>query len=94
MAVSTQSFTVTTTRVQIASTADDRQIGPDVWLYGEFHGSSNKIAIGGSDVTLATGIHIYGGDKLGPIRLRNADAIYAISDAAGGVALHVMVVGD
>lgn len=94
MAVTSQSVSVGTTAVLVASTSDDRQTGPDVWLYGEYHGSSNKIAIGGSGVTLASGIHIYGGEKFGPIRLRNNDALYAISDAVGGLDLRVLITGD
>lgn len=94
MAVRSFSQTVTTTRAPIAADIpDDLVSGCAVWLYAEHHGSSSKIAIGGPDVTLATGTHLYGGEKIGPIQLQDGETLYVISDDAVGLDLRVLVTG-
>lgn len=95
MAISSSTFTITSsTATPIASTDNDTTIGTTVWVYLEAHGSSNKCAIGGADVTLSNGIHIYGGEKFGPVRLRLGETLYAISDSAGGLDLRVLETGE
>lgn len=93
MAINSQSYTVTTTRQAITFADDDRASGTTVWLYGEYHGSSNKIAFGGPEVTLATGLHLYGGEKFGPIHIAHGETLYVISDSAGGLDLRVLTQG-
>lgn len=93
MAVKSIQQTITTTRAAISIPLDDRIAGCTIWVYSENHGSSNKIALGGDDVTMANGVHLYGGEKLGPITLQNGETLYAISDAAGGLDLRVMAIG-
>jgi hypothetical protein len=70
MEITAYSLNVTTTRQQITPTNLTDEFGTTIWLYGEFHGASHKVAIGGSDVTLANGMHVYGGEKFGPVRTR------------------------
>jgi hypothetical protein len=93
MAVKAFSQTVTTTRAAITIADTDSTQGRSVWLYGEYHGSSNKCAIGGDDVTMSNGLHIYGGEKVGPINLGLGETLYVVSDAAGGIEMRVLVVG-
>lgn len=93
MAVKSFSQTVTTTRAPITIPIENRISGCTLWLYGEYHGSSNKIAVGGDDVTIATGVHLYGAEKLGPITLQDGETLYVISDAAGGLDLRVLATG-
>lgn len=93
MAVRSTSQTITTTRAAITVNLDDKISGCTLWLYGEYHGSSNKIALGGDDVTMTNGVHLYGGEKLGPIVLQNGETLYAISDAVAGIDLRVMATG-
>lgn len=94
MAIRTQSLLVTTTRQQITIADTDSMAGQRVWIYGEFHGSSNKIAIGGTDVTIANGIHVYGGEKFGPIEMASGETLHVISDSAGGLDVRVMTQGS
>lgn len=94
MAVTSQSVSITTTRTALSlDPVEDSTYGCTVWLYSENHGSSNKIAIGGSDVTIANGLHIYGGEKFGPITLGHGETLYAISDSAGGLDLRILTLG-
>jgi hypothetical protein len=93
MAVKAFSQTVTTTRAAVTISDTDSTQGRTVWLYGEFHGSSNKVAVGGDDVTMANGVHIYGGEKFGPLDLGLGETLYVVSDAAGGIDLRVLVIG-
>lgn len=94
MAVRAFSQTVTTTRAPIAADLpDDPVSGCTLWLYGEYHGSSSKVAIGGPDVTIANGIHLYGGEKFGPITLQDGETLYAVSEEVAGLDLRVLVVG-
>lgn len=93
MAITTQKLTVTTTRQQVPTPDTDVMKGTTLWLYGEYHGSSNKIAFGGSDVTLATGIHLYGGEKFGPIFIQSHESLHVISDSAEGLDLRVLSIG-
>lgn len=88
-----RSFTVTTTRQQITLSDDDLISGTDIWLYGEYHGSSSKIAFGGADVTMANGLHLYGGEKFGPIHISHGESLYVVSDSADGIDLRVLQVG-
>lgn len=88
-----RSFTVTTTRQQITLFDDDLIAGTTIWLYGEYHGSSSKIAFGGADVTLANGMHLYGGEKFGPIHLSHGEALYVISDSEAGLDLRILQAG-
>jgi hypothetical protein len=94
MDITGKSLTVTTTRQAITATDQTDEFGTTVWLYGEFHGSSNKVAIGGSDVTMSNGIHIYGGEKFGPLRIPKGETLYVISDSAGGLDLRVLAMGS
>lgn len=91
--IKTQSITVTTTRTSIPVLDDDRASGTTLWLYGEFHGSSEKIAFGGSDVTIANGLHLYGGEKFGPIYLAHGETLYVVSTSETGVDLRVLQQG-
>jgi hypothetical protein len=93
MAIKSFSQLVTTTRAALNIQDTDNTDGCQVWLYGEYHGSSNKVAIGGADVTLANGIHIYGGEKFGPINLGHGEQIHVISDSATGIDLRVLLRG-
>lgn len=94
MEITAYSLNVTTTRRAITPTDLTDEFGTTVWLYGEFHGSSHKVAIGGADVTLANGIHIYGGEKFGPIRIPRGESLYVISDSADGLDLRVLAMGS
>lgn len=94
MEITAYSLTVTTTRQAITPTDLTDEFGTTVWLYGEYHGSSNKVAIGGADVTLDNGIHIYGGEKFGPIRIPRGESLYVISNSAGGLDLRVLAMGS
>jgi hypothetical protein len=94
MEITCKSLTVTTTRQAITATDQTDEYGTTVWLYGEFHGSSNKVAIGGSDVTVSNGIHIYGAEKFGPIRIPKGETLWVISDSAGGLDLRVLSMGS
>lgn len=85
--------TVTTTAAPIVITDTDSAYGHDVYLYNETTGTNKQIAIGGPTVTLGNGVHLYGGEKYGPIRLGHADVLYAISNDATGYDLRVLVVG-
>lgn len=93
MAVKSQALTVTTTRQAITIPVDNKIAGCVLWLYGEYHGSSSKVAIGGDDVTVDNGIHLYAGEKIGPISLQNGETLYAITDDAEGLNLRVMATG-
>lgn len=88
-----RSFTVTTTRQQISLSDDDMISGTDIWLYGEYHGSSNKIAFGGADVAMNNGLHLYPGEKFGPIHISHGESLYVISDSEAGLDLRVLQVG-
>ena len=91
MTVRSQSYTITSASVTPINIGDsDINDGITIWLYGEYHGSSNKVAIGGSDVTMNNGLHIYHGEKFGPIGLGKGETLYAVSDAAGGLDLRVL----
>ena len=93
MAVRTAKYTITRARATPIVMGDtDINDGITIWLYGEYHGSSNKIAIGGSDVTMTNGVHIYGAEKFGPIGLGKGETLYAISDDATGLDLRVLAV--
>lgn len=94
MAITATAYTVGTTAVLISSTDNDRTTGPQVWVYLEAHGGSNKLAIGPAGVTVNTGPHIYGGETFGPIRLGSGDELYAISDSATGLDVRVLEVGE
>jgi len=94
MAITATAHTVSTTAVLLSSTDNDRTAGPQVWVYGEYHGGSSKIAIGPAGVTMSTGIHIYGGETFGPIHLSAGDELYAISDASPGLDVRVLEVGE
>ena len=90
MTVRSASYTIysaSATPIVIGDT--DINDGITIWLYGEYHGSNKKIAIGGSDVTLTNGIHIYAAEKFGPIGLGKGETLYAISDEATGLDLRV-----
>lgn len=93
MAVKAFSQTITTTRAPITIADTDTVSGVTIWLYGKYHGSSSKIAIGGSDVTIANGIHLYAGEKLGPFTLQHGETMHAISDDALGLDLRVLATG-
>lgn len=93
MAIKTQSLTVTTTRQAIAFTDTDDTAGMQLWLYGEYHGSSNKVAFGGSDVAMTNGIHLYAGEKFGPIMLEPDETLYVVSDSVDGINLRVLARG-
>lgn len=93
MAVKAFAISVTTTRVAVTISDTDSTQGRTVWLYSENHGSSNKIAVGGDDVTIANGLHLYGGEKIGPLDLALDETLYVVSDAAGGLDLRVLVIG-
>lgn len=89
--IRTYSYTITSASATALTVADaDVNNGRTLWLYAEFHGSSSKIAIGGPDVTIETGLHIYHGEKFGPIGLGKDEVLYAISDDAGGLDLRVL----
>lgn len=94
MEITSQSLTVTTTRRSITATDQTDEYGTTVWLYGEWHGSSHKVAIGGADVTLANGIHIYAGEKFGPLRIPKGETLWVVSDVALGVDLRVLSMGS
>jgi hypothetical protein len=94
MDITSYSLTVTTTRQAITPADLTDDFGTTVWLYGEFHGSSNKVAIGGANVTMSNGIHIYGGEKFGPVRIPKGESLYVISDSAGGLDLRVLAMGS
>jgi hypothetical protein len=94
MEITAYALTVTTTRQAITPADLTDEFGTTVWLYGEFHGSSNKVAIGGNDVTMAKGIHIYGGEKFGPVRIPRGESLYVISDSAGGLDVRVLAMGS
>lgn len=93
MAIKTQQLTVTTTRQQLVITDTDDTAGVQVWLYGEFHGSSGKVAFGGEDVTIANGLHIYGDEKFGPITLEPDDKLYFVSTELAGLDIRVLIRG-
>lgn len=93
MAVKSFNLTVTTTRVPITIPIDDAITGCTVWLYNDSNGTPNKISIGGPDVTVANGLHLYAEEKFGPMTLVNGEVIYAISDSGTGLDLHVFVTG-
>ncbi len=93
MAVLSFSQSVTTTRAAVTVADQDSSYGSTIWLYGEYHGNSKKIAFGGSDVTISTGIHLYAGEKFGPIHLAHGETLYVISDEAAGLDLRVLAVG-
>lgn len=94
MEITGYSLNVTTTRQAITPTDLTDEFGTTVWLYGEYHGSSNKCAIGGADVTMANGIHIYGAEKFGPIRIPRGESLYVISDSETGLDLRVLAMGS
>jgi hypothetical protein len=94
MEITAYSLTVTTTRQAITPDDLTDEFGTTVWLYGEYHGSSNKCAIGGADVTMSNGIHIYGGEKFGPIRIPKDETLWVISDDATGLDLRVLAMGS
>lgn len=93
MAIKSFAQVITTTRTTINISDTDRTEGCSVWLYAEFHGSSAKVAIGGADVTIANGFHIYDSEKIGPIDLGHGETIHAISDDPAGLDLRVLVRG-
>lgn len=93
MAIKTQSLTVTTTRQAISFADTDDTAGMQLWLYGEYHGSSSKVSFGGSDVTMASGLHLYPGEKFGPITIEPDETLYVISDSADGIDLRVLARG-
>lgn len=94
MEITSESLTVTTTRQAITATDQSDEYGTTVWLYLEAHGSSNKVAVGGSDVTIANGIHIYGAEKFGPIRIPKGETLWVVSDSATGLDLRVLAMGS
>lgn len=94
MEITSESLTVTTTRQAITAIDQTDEYGTTVWLYGEYHGSSNKVAIGGADVTMSNGIHIYGGEKFGPLRIPKGETLWVISDSVTGLDLRVLAMGS
>jgi hypothetical protein len=94
MEITSEALTVTTTRQAITATDQTDEFGTTVWLYCEFHGSSNKIAVGGADVTMDNGIHIYGAEKFGPIRIPKGETLWVISDDETGLDLRVLAMGS
>jgi hypothetical protein len=94
MDITSYSLNVTTTRQAITPEDLTDEFGTTVWLYGEYHGSSNKVGVGGADVTMSNGIHIYGGEKFGPVRIPRGESLHVISDSAGGLDLRVLAMGS
>lgn len=93
MAIKSFSMLVTTTRAQVPTTDTDVMKGTTLWLYGEYHGSPNKIAFGGPDVTIENGIHLYGGEKFGPIFVQSHEALHVVSNSVNGLDLRVLQIG-
>ena len=89
----TRSLSVTTTRQAIAPPVEDSEYGYTVWLYAEFHGSSNGVAFGGADVTYANGVHIYKGEKFGPVWVPVGDAIHVITESETPLELRALLIG-
>lgn len=52
--------------------------GVRVILYNETHGSHHA-SLGGEDLTLTNGMHIYGGEKLA-LTVENGEILYAMAD--------------
>lgn len=94
MEITSQALTVTTTRQAITATDQTDEFGTTVWLYLEAHGSSHKVAVGGADVTIANGIHIYGAEKFGPLRIPKGETLWVISDSETGLDLRVLAMGS
>lgn len=88
--IRSESIIVTTTRQAITDPDIDRTAGTRIWLYAEYHGSSNKCAIGGSDVTIDNGIHLYHSEKFGPIQLAHGESLWIVSDSEIGVEMRVL----
>ena len=91
MAVKTLQFSISGTAITPLTLSDtDSTTGCTVWVYNESHGN-HTLAIGGSDVTYANGMHVYGGEKFGPIRLTHGELLYATTTANETIDVHLLI---
>lgn len=91
MAVKTFQFTVAGTAVVPLVISDtDSTTGCSVWVYNESHGN-HTLAIGGEDVTYANSLHVYGGEKFGPIRLTHGEVLYATTTLGESIDVRLLV---
>lgn len=80
-------FAVGTTRVKIVAPQASNQL---VVLHDHDHNSNNEVFIGGSTVTITTGLHIPKTETI-QLELVAGDDLWAVA-SGNSVALHVMAV--
>lgn len=91
MAVKTLQFSISGTAIVPLTVADtDSTSGYTLWVYNESHGN-HTLTIGGSNVTDANGLHVYGGDKFGPISLGYQEVLYATTTAHETIDVRLLI---
>jgi len=93
MGIHHAAITVGTSASPIAIPETDITTGHTVWLHNHDHQNSHEIYVGDASVSASTGFHLRDTQTLGPISLAKGEQLYAISNQAGGVLLHVLATG-